>query len=106
MSTPEILAGAGNVEVVCVLALRSQGFTVSRKVIEGHEEWRAERPDLVLIAADPVGLLGLASLRERRGREWRASDEEIDAFFQEFYPDSTESHWRTLSDPRRYIAGR
>jgi hypothetical protein len=90
MSTQEILAGAGNVEVPCVLALRSQGFTLSRKVIDGHEEWRAERPDLLLIADAPLSLLGLVSLRERRGRQWRASDEEIDAFFQEFYPDSIE----------------
>jgi hypothetical protein len=89
MSTPEVLAGAGNVEVPCILALRSQGFTVSMTIVAEHEEWRAERPDLVLVADDPLGLLGLASLRQHRGREWRASDQEIDVFSQEFYPNST-----------------
>ena len=90
MSKPEHLKAAGNVEIPCLLALRSQGFSVSRKVLGESEEWTAERPDLVLTADDPLGLLGRASLRERRGQDWRASDEEIDAFFRDFYPESTE----------------
>ena len=68
MGTPEVLARAGNIVVPCVLALRAQGFAVSMKVINEREEWKAEKPDLVLRAEDPLGLLGLASLRKRRGR--------------------------------------
>jgi hypothetical protein len=38
----------------------------------------------MLIASDPVTLLGLAALLEMRGDSWQASDEEIDRFVAEF----------------------
>ncbi|MEZ5980332.1 MAG: hypothetical protein R3F34_19265 [Planctomycetota bacterium] len=48
------------------------------------EEWSAESNDLVLVADDPLQLLGLLLVRRTRGREWRAGDEEIDAVLKEF----------------------
>jgi hypothetical protein len=63
----ETIANAGNVLVPAVLALRERGFGVSREDREGREEWRAEQGDLLIVADDPLHLLGLAALREQRG---------------------------------------
>lgn len=80
----ETLADAANVLVPAVLALRERGFIVSRRDSEGQEEWWAERSDLLLVAEDPLRLLGLAALREQRGSGWEAKDEEIKTFLNKY----------------------
>jgi hypothetical protein len=87
MGESERLSTAGNVLVPSVLTLRRLGFAVSRSDTPDGEEWRAERGSLVLIANDPVSLLGLHALREERGSEWPADDAEIDRVLSEFYPE-------------------
>jgi hypothetical protein len=83
----ETLASAGNVLIPAVLALREGGFDVSRHNDENQEEWRAERGDLLLVADDPLALLGLAALREQRGADWHANDAEIESILSEYYGD-------------------
>ena len=75
--------------VPAVLALRAEGFAVTRREDGGQEQWRAESPDLLLIADDPLELLGLASLRMSRGTEWKASDRDIAEILEEYYGDAT-----------------
>lgn len=45
--------------------------------------WIAERPDIKLIADDPLTLLGLVVLAETQGENWQASDAEIEQFLSE-----------------------
>ncbi len=80
----ERIVSAGNTLVPVILALRSRGFEVRREEREGGEWWRAESDDLELISEDPVTLLGLAAMRETRGPNWTASDQEIEAVIAEF----------------------
>jgi len=79
-----VIALAGNVLVPAVLALRATGYAVSREDSSVGETWRAERSDRVLIANDPVQLLGLASMRDTRGSDWRPTDAEIDLIMEQF----------------------
>jgi hypothetical protein len=67
------LAAAANTVVPAILALESQGYSVSQEADRfvakaGHARFSAE---------DPVTLLGLVKLAETR-RPWRASDTEFD----------------------------
>ena len=46
----------------------------------------ATKPDLILEAEGPLELLGLWAMRDGRGKEWKASDDEIEAFLKRYYP--------------------
>lgn len=81
------IAAAGNTEVPAYLTLLHAGYQVSRKVIGSKEEWKAIRADIVLVAENPLELLGLAHMRETRGFHWKAGDKEITDFIGLFYPD-------------------
>lgn len=82
------LAAAANTLIPAYLALLQRGLSVSRHpslVTESEEEyWVAENADCRFIAEDPLMLLGLVALRETRGADWKASDEEIERFLAEF----------------------
>ena len=81
------IASAGNVLVPAYLALVEKGFRVTRSKTARRgdpEEWCAKKGAARFVAEDPLSLLGLVAMREARGRAWRASDEEIDAFFDRF----------------------
>lgn len=56
--------------------LQALGLAVS----VGDGLWRAESERLVVVAEDPLLLLGLVKLHELRGARWRPSDAEVDAF--------------------------
>lgn len=87
-STMETIAGAGNCEVPAYLTLRKLGFEVTAKAdVRGAEQWTATRDDLTLIGEGPLELLGLYLMRTERGMEWKASDPEITAFMNRFYPE-------------------
>lgn len=81
------IADAGNTLVPAYLALLARGYAVRRDEAAslGPEElWIAEDAHRVLMAGDPLTLLGLAAMVETRGEDWPASDEEIDRFLAEF----------------------
>jgi hypothetical protein len=80
----EHIAAAGNTEVPAFLVLREAGFEVSTSMIGDSEHWMAKKNDLTLIAGSPLELLGLFNIRKERGRDWKASDVEIEAFLKEF----------------------
>lgn len=79
---PEKIADAGNTLVPAVLALRQRGFCVSCD--ENGDIWRAESEALLLVADDPLQLLGLMAMRDLRGAKWKASDVEIERTIREF----------------------
>ncbi len=84
----ELIAATGNTEVPCYLTLIKAGFEVSALRGSGQSErWIAKKPNLILEAGSPLELLGLWSMREDRGPNWKASDDEIEAFLKCFYPD-------------------
>ncbi len=81
------LANAGNVIIPAYLALLERGFTVLQDPVMKTGSaacWVAEDSGHRFVAEDLVTLLGLVALYEIRGREWRASDEQIDRFLAEF----------------------
>ena len=70
---------AGNTVVPALLALEKLGFSVS--VVpgaDGRDLFRAMKGEESFAADDPVSVLGLVKLVETRGREWQASDLEIE----------------------------
>lgn len=82
----EHLADAANTLYPCVLALRAEGFAVTRTDSELGERWHTSRGDLVVSADDPLQLLGLARMRDLRGADWRVADEELEALLAEYVP--------------------
>jgi hypothetical protein len=84
MPQPLHIVAAGNTLAPALAELVSLGFSVSRIVVSGPSEpfLRAEKLGLVLDASDPLELLGLATLAERRGAAWVPSDDEVDALLK------------------------
>lgn len=82
---------AGNVVIPTYLALLQKGYAVWR---EGHaadvERWHAENSECHFVADGPEMLLALAALYEVRGKEWKASDAEIESFLAHYYPHTGE----------------
>jgi hypothetical protein len=72
----EIVATAGNVLVPALLVLEQQGWAVQHDS-EDAKPWTATRRSQRIMADDPLQLLGLAAMRDVRGRVWRASDDQI-----------------------------
>jgi hypothetical protein len=85
--TVPTIVSAGNVLVPVYLALVAKGYLVTRSMTgrrDAPEEWSATKGATRFVAEDLLSLLGLVAMREVRGRAWNASDEEIDAFFDQF----------------------
>jgi hypothetical protein len=81
------LVSASNVLVPAYLALIEKGYRVKRlsPAKRGEpEEWCATKGRSRFLAEDTLSLLGLVSLYEVRGRTWRASDTELESFFEQF----------------------
>jgi hypothetical protein len=77
------VAMAGNTMGAAFAVLKSMGFRVTHVVSsEGKPTgiMRAENRHCVLQAEDPVLLLGLAQLVEKRGAGWRSTGLEVDEF--------------------------
>jgi hypothetical protein len=77
------IAMAGNTMGAAFAVLKSMGFRVTHVVdSEGKPlgMMQAENRHCVLQAEDPVLLLGLAQLVERRGTAWRSTGLEVDDF--------------------------
>jgi hypothetical protein len=73
------IAAAGNVEAPAYLALVKRGFNVS---CDNQGQWSATGNGCHFIASSPLELLGLAGIFDSRGANWRASDQEIEAFLK------------------------
>ena len=91
MKNIETIANAGNTEVPCYLAIQSLGFKLSRIYEKTDQElWVAEKSNLKIIASNQLELLGLIYMRELRGSEWKADDEEIEGYLSRYYPEAME----------------
>ena len=89
----ENITAAGNTEVPAFLAMKALGFAIERRFLDGdrdRELWVARNDQSQLSAGSPLELLGLYAMRSQRGVIWKASDEEIDEFLRNFYPDASE----------------
>ena len=78
MKERTVIASAGNTMAPALAVLQSMGYSVSRDAT-GPALYRAENQHCVLIAADPLLLLGLAQMYEIRGSSWQPTDEEVSA---------------------------
>jgi hypothetical protein len=72
------IATAGNTLAPALAVLHDMVYSVSREE-GGKQLYRAENEHCVLIAEDPLLLLGLATIYEARGASWQPSDEEVAA---------------------------
>lgn len=84
----ESIAAAGNTEIPCYLAIRSLGFEISRveeeNILSNTELWVAENSEFRFLASSHLELLGLISMRQIRGQNWKAEDREIDDYFEKY----------------------
>ena len=78
MNDRVVIATAGNVLPAALASLRALGYVVT--VAEDGQLCRAEKENVALVAEDPLLLLGLVKLYELKGREWRPSDAEVEAY--------------------------
>jgi hypothetical protein len=73
---------AGNTEVPAHLALIAKGYQVSMT----SDLWLAQKDQNFFSASGPLELLGLVAMAEIRGVNWRATDQEIEAFLTKYTP--------------------
>ena len=79
------IASAGNVEVPAYLTLLEKGYSVRwERKSNDNELWFATKGDCEFIGGGPIELLGIACMYESRGNNWKATDEQIDAFVQKY----------------------
>lgn len=78
------ISAAGNTEVPSYLVLTNKGYSVSKLEQKNTEIWIAENDSVKIKAESPIELLGLVSMVEYRGKDWKASDAEIDTFLKKF----------------------
>jgi hypothetical protein len=79
------IVGAGNVVVPAFLALQQRGYAVRREQRgDGVQIWIAQSDTVEVQSDDPVTLLSLAAIAETRGEHWRASDDQIQKFLDEY----------------------
>jgi hypothetical protein len=73
------ITAAGNTEVPAYLVLIAKGYEVSptgsRSIL-----WLAQKDQNSFSAEGMLELLGLVAMAESRGLDWRATDQEIEAF--------------------------
>jgi hypothetical protein len=82
---PVNLCKAGNTIVPAYLVFRAKGYDITNQhPADGDELWFASGPLGRFTAEDAESLLGLITLAEVRGEQWRASDEEIENFMATF----------------------
>lgn len=87
------ITAAGNTEVPAFLTIKALGLEVERKFLDGDRErelWIARSEQAQFSAGSLLELLGLYTMYCQRGQSWRASDEEIDDFLVDYYPNALE----------------
>lgn len=88
----------GDTMVPAYLALLEKGYQVSCSRSGGAEMWMAIKDDKAFLGDGPLMALGLISLHEIRGSDWRAADNEIEAFMDRYYPIAGESGERARDE--------
>lgn len=84
----EIISASGNTDVPAYLAIKSLGAEITREMRDEEAEWWiAVLYGCRFIAEGPLELLGLITMRRERGSNWKASDEQIEAFIETYYPE-------------------
>ena len=86
------LSSAGNTEIPAYLILRENGYSIERKESEGKETWMAIKGDTKLIGDSLLELLSLRDIIEQRGKNWKATDDEIEEFLRTYYPHQQRSY--------------
>ncbi|MFC5456998.1 hypothetical protein [Prosthecobacter fluviatilis] len=83
----ESITAAGNVEVPAYLALQELGFAIDRRFLEnGTEMWVATSDAFLFSAPSPLELLGLCLMRQTRGPNWKADNNQINGYLSTYYP--------------------
>ena len=70
------LSAAGNTEPPAFELIKEMGFDVRK--MQGV--WIAENRNSRFSASSPLELLGLISLHQAKGENWKVSDEKVEAF--------------------------
>ncbi|MCF7559469.1 hypothetical protein L3X39_02380 [Sabulilitoribacter multivorans] len=78
MINKKSLSVAGNLEVPSYKILKELGYNI----IKQDEIWVAENDYWTLQAKSQIELLGLANLIEKKGDNWRVTDNEIEEFLK------------------------
>ena len=77
------IAASGNTEIPAYLALLEKGYRVRQEKQSGEEEfWFATKGNCEFVAEGPIELLGVVTMYETRGINWKATDEEIEDFMK------------------------
>ena len=79
------IANAANTLIPAFLALQSKGYRVWWARSDNAPDaatWYAEGPLGRFVADNSVELLGLVAMRELRGSNWKANDQQIDDFMR------------------------
>ena len=85
----ESITAAGNVEMPAYLALQQLGFAVERRILENSDElWVASNSTSMFSAPSPLELLGLYAMRETRGLNWKADNDQINGYLAAYYPEA------------------
>ncbi|MBW4623314.1 MAG: hypothetical protein KME17_28640 [Cyanosarcina radialis HA8281-LM2] len=81
---------AGNTEIPALLALNAKGYKLKLEYTKIEDEndlwypylptWQAEKDNYNFSATTPVELLGLVSMWETRGDDWKAGNKEPDLY--------------------------
>jgi hypothetical protein len=79
------ITAAGNTEVPAYLVLIAEGYEISMTDNENVGPWFAQKDHNCFSASSPLELLGLVSMAKTRGVNWRATDQEIEAFLTKYH---------------------
>lgn len=76
------ISSAANTLAPAWLAIRHKGYDVSMLSSGDNELCVAKKGEFEFVAEDTVLLLGLIAMYETRGKNWKATDAEIDEFME------------------------
>lgn len=84
------ISSAGNVEVPAYQVLLEKGYQVRNEYHKADKEeiWFANMGEKHFRAHSPLELLGIVAIYENRGKNWQASDGDIETFLKKFYPNT------------------
>ncbi len=78
------MISTGNTKVPSYLTILKKGYGVSLSIEDNMAYWTADNGQLTFIANDLDKLLGIITMWEIRGENWKASQSEISGFFKAF----------------------
>ena len=77
------ISDAMNTYTPALLLLKAWGFEIKLEDDDFDTraaDWTATKEDIVVVASDPLRLLGLAALATSRGKNWQRHDDEDDQY--------------------------